>query len=377
VKVMASVELRAVSKVYERGDEAAVEDVSLIVHDKEFLVLLGPSGCGKSTLLKLIAGLEEASRGEIRIGDELVNFVDPGRRNVAMVFQNYALYPHMTVQRNIGFPLKMRRRKPSEVREAVSRAARILELDGLLDRYAGQLSGGQRQRVAVARAIVRQPEVMLMDEPLSNLDALLRVQTREELMNLHQRVPGTVIYVTHDQVEAMTMGDRIGIMNAGRLVQLAPPQEVYDKPASRFVGGFIGTPPMNFIEGEVRDGEDSFEFHSSAVTVPLPMRLRTAWTTSHAREQRKAVLGVRPEAVHVLPAGSMNGAHGWSVDLIELLGADRVVRLRRIEQLVRARIGTEGDLREGEGISVEFSQSGLHLFDPSGANVEVGAQGTP
>ena len=255
---MAEVILRQLTKHF--GSVEAVEDVTLRIPDGEFLVLLGPSGCGKSTILRLIAGLEDATRGEILVDGELINFKDPTKRNVAMVFQNYALYPHMTVYKNVAFPLETARMAREEIAEAVQRAAEMLEIEALLKRLPEQLSGGQRQRVALARAIVRQPLVFLMDEPLSNLDAQLRLQTRLELMGLHERLGITTIYVTHDQVEAMTMGQRIAVMKDGRIQQMGDPTAVYDVPANTFVATFLGAPPMNLIGGSlVRDnGHVSF-----------------------------------------------------------------------------------------------------------------------
>src|SRR3954449_10755051 len=244
---MASVELHRVSKRYSDDGAPAVAELDLGIEDGELFVLLGPSGCGKSTLLKLIGGLEEPSAGEIRIDGRLVNHVSPGRRDVAMVFQSYALYPHMTARENVRFPLRMAKVPRAEAVAAVEEAAGVLGLEALLDRKGGALSGGERQRVAVARALVRDPAVLLMDEPLSNLDALLRMHTREELLRLHRSVPGTIVYVTHDQVEAMTMGDRIGVMEHGRLAQVGSAMEIYDQPATRFVAGFIGAPPMSLI----------------------------------------------------------------------------------------------------------------------------------
>ena len=237
-------------------------------------MLLGPSGCGKSTLLKMVAGLEGVTDGEIYIDRELINYVPPGRRGVAMVFQNYALYPHMTVRQNIGFPLKMAKTRRDRIEAAVQEVAAIVALSELLERPVSQLSGGQRQRVALARALVRQPRVTLMDEPLSNLDALLRVQTREELLRLHRRVPGTVIYVTHDQVEALTMGDRIGVMRAGELMQVGSAEEVYAKPANRFVAGFVGSPRMNLLDGTIRTSEGEHEFVSEDVRPGAPRPAR-------------------------------------------------------------------------------------------------------
>src|SRR5215217_4535162 len=249
IPTMAGVTLDHVSKIF--GEVKAVNDLTIQIHDKEFLVLVGPSGCGKSTALRLIAGLEEATAGDIYIGDRRVNDVAPKDRDIAMVFQSYALYPHMTVYDNLAFGLKLRRTPKSEIDRRVKEAAEILGLGNLLARKPKQLSGGQRQRVALGRAIVREPQVFLMDEPLSNLDAKLRVQTRAELIKLHQRLQTTVIYVTHDQVEAMTMGSRIAVMRDGILQQLDTPQSLYDRPANTFVAGFIGSPSMNFFDAKV------------------------------------------------------------------------------------------------------------------------------
>src|SRR5215208_246795 len=267
---MASVELHGVSKRYARDGVPAVGELDLAIEDGELFVLLGPSGCGKSTLLKLIGGLEESSGGEIRIGGRLVNHVSPGRRDVAMVFQNYALYPHMSARDNVRFPLRMAKVPRVEADAAIDRAAAALALEPLLGRKVHELSGGERQRVAVARALVRDPAVLLMDEPLSNLDALLRTHTREELLRLHRDVPGTIVYVTHDQVEAMTMGDRIGVMERGRLVQVATPLEIYRRPCNRFVAGFIGTPPMSFLEGRLHEEDGVLAFQAEGVSLRLP-----------------------------------------------------------------------------------------------------------
>ena len=268
---MSRVALEGVTKRY--GDVVAVDDLTLEVADQEFLVLLGPSGCGKSTALRMIAGLEDISDGTIQIGTRVVNDVDPKDRDIAMVFQSYALYPHMSVGRNIEFPLKSRDVPKEERKRLVDDAAKMLGLDELLDRKPAQLSGGQRQRVALARAIVRRPEAFLMDEPLSNLDAKLRVQTRAELIELQRRLAATVVYVTHDQVEAMTMGHRIAIMDHGVLQQIDEPQQVYAKPANLFVARFIGNPPMNTIEGTLAADGDGLALHVDTTTIPLPAAL--------------------------------------------------------------------------------------------------------
>jgi multiple sugar transport system ATP-binding protein len=361
---MASVRLERVGKRYEGGTADAVEDVSLAIPDGELFVLLGPSGCGKSTLLKLIGGLEDPSEGEIHIGDGLVNHVEPGRRNVAMVFQSYALYPHMTARENIAFPLRMRKVARAEAADAVRRASAALELDALLGRKVDALSGGERQRVAVARAIVRDPAVLLMDEPLSNLDALLRMHTREELLRLHRAVPGTVVYVTHDQVEAMTMGDRIGVMQRGRLVQVGSPLEVYDRPANRFVAGFIGTPPMSFVDGRLTADDDGLRFRGDGVDLVLPGALARGAARVAAGPEGWA-LGIRPEAVEVR---SPNGSppSGWRVDVVEHLGAECIVGLRCGATFVRSRLGYGTRMEPDREVDVRFPPSGLHLFAPSG-----------
>src|SRR4051794_12222940 len=268
---MARVDFVEVSKKY--GEAGAVSDVTLTVQDHEFLVLLGPSGCGKSTLLKMLAGLEDVSHGEIYIDDRMVNYVPPAQRNVAMVFQNYALYPHMTVFDNIAFPLKMNRVPKSTIQEKVRNAAQVLGLEPYLDRRPEHLSGGQRQRVALGRAIVREPAVFLMDEPLSNLDAQLRVQTREELLKLHGRLQTTTVYVTHDQIEAMTMGHRIVVMRLGVVQQVGKPQQVYDNPVNTFVAAFLGSPRINLHTGTLEaDGLD-LVFVARGTRIPLPSRL--------------------------------------------------------------------------------------------------------
>ena len=264
---MADISIKHLVKRFGRVE--AVSDVSLQIADGEFLVLLGPSGCGKSTILRVVAGLEDADAGEIVIGGRLVNFIDPVRRNVAMVFQNYALYPHMTVYKNIAFPLQIAKQGKEDVGRAVDRAAAMLGLENLLQRLPGELSGGQRQRVALARAIVREPQAFLMDEPLSNLDAQLRIQTRLELIQLHQRLGITTVYVTHDQIEAMTMGDRIAVMSEGVLQQIGTPQEVYRRPANVFVATFLGAPPMNLIGGELEWVEFGWRFRGDNIDVPL------------------------------------------------------------------------------------------------------------
>src|SRR5437868_7331913 len=306
---MAEIQIQNVSKVFGKTQQAAVDNVNLDVADGEFMVLLGPSGCGKTTLLRMVAGLEFPTSGRMLIGGRDVTDMPPRLRDIAMVFQSYAVFPHMTVAGNIGFGLRMHRRPPAEIERRVREGATLLGLERFLDRYPAQLSGGQRQRVAVARAIVMDAPVLLMDEPLSNLDALLRLQARADLKRLHKEVKRTTIYVTHDQVEAMSMGDRIAVMREGSIEQLGAPMEIYDNPATQFVGGFIGSPPMNFLRGAIRDGS----FAGDGFTVPM--------SRSRADVQaRDMVLGVRAEHITI-------GAEGVParVMVVEPLGSHALV----------------------------------------------------
>jgi ABC-type sugar transport system ATPase subunit len=351
---VSQVALEGITKRF--GDVVAVNDVTIDVDDGEFLVLLGPSGCGKSTVLRIIAGLEEPSGGTVRIGDRIVNELDAKDRDVAMVFQSYALYPHMTVGRNIEFPLQARRVPRSERAERVAEAARIVGLSDLLDRKPGQLSGGQRQRVALARAIVRRPDAFLMDEPLSNLDAKLRVQTRAELVELQRSLAVTVIYVTHDQVEAMTMGHRIAILDHGVLQQLDAPQQVYARPANLFVARFIGTPPMNTINGRLYRGGSDVAFDAPGFRVALSPAMAHAATTI-----TDAVLGVRPEDLHLDPAGTIHA----KIALIEALGHERhlIAHLDDGQLLIVRQASSETPPRDGEVVRLTASSDALHLFD--------------
>jgi multiple sugar transport system ATP-binding protein len=341
----------------------AVDDLSLAVEDEEFLVLLGPSGCGKSTALRMIAGLEAPTQGTIRIGDRIVNEVEAKDRDVAMVFQSYALYPHMTVRRNIEFPLRSRRVPANERDQLVADAAVSLGLDTLLDRKPAQLSGGQRQRVALARAIVRRPEAFLMDEPLSNLDAKLRVQTRAELVELQRRLGATVIYVTHDQVEAMTMGHRIAVLEAGVLQQLGPPQHVYARPANLFVATFIGSPPMNTVEGPVNRANGR-----TVVEIPggqLPLTAQMA-RTLEAANLETVVAGVRPEDLRI---GHNEGIDA-TVSVVESLGHESHVACRLADgRLVIVRQRAEADVpKPEETIKLVALPEHLHVFDPATGN---------
>jgi multiple sugar transport system ATP-binding protein len=339
---MAVVSFSHVQKVYPDGT-TAVRDLSLDVDDGELVVLVGPSGCGKTTVLRMVAGLEELSGGEIRVGERVINDVDPSERDIAMVFQTYALYPHMTIGENIGFPLKIAK-LPSEERERrVREVARLLGLEGDLGRKPRQLSGGQRQRVAMGRAIVRQPHVFLMDEPLSNLDASLRFQMRAEIANLQQRVGVTTIYVTHDQVEAMTIGNRVAVLRRGELLQLGNPQEIYDRPASLFVGRFIGSPPMNLIEGELsHDG--GYAVALGGAVVPLDAEEAANRAALDRYVGRRVVIGVRPERLEDAAVATDVPAErriGGVITLRETLGSDVLVHFevagaRPLSERVRA-----------------------------------------
>jgi multiple sugar transport system ATP-binding protein len=366
---VARVEIVQVTKRY-RG-VLAVDGVSLDVRDREFLVLLGPSGCGKSTLLKMVAGLEEISEGEVYIDDRLVNYVPPQDRDVAMVFQNYALYPHMTVFDNIAFPLKMQRTGRETIRERVTSVARILGLEELLGRRPEQLSGGQRQRVALGRAIIRDPKVFLMDEPLSNLDALLRVQTREELLRLHRRIQGTVIYVTHDQVEAMTMGDRVVVMKDGVVHQVGEPQMVYDQPGNTFVATFIGSPAMSMFRGQVQAEDGQTSFVAPAMRVPLPSRLSAALADHDVPAE--VTLGVRSEHVLVSTRPQPDAVEARVV-LVEPVGSDMFISLAIGAAPCVARTEPRSDVDEGQTVWLTFVPERLHLFDAARRNVlAVGA----
>ncbi len=345
------------------GDVVAVDDLTVVVNDGEFFVLLGPSGCGKSTALRMVAGLEEVTEGVIEIGDRAVNRVPPKDRDIAMVFQSYALYPHMTVRRNIEFPLRTREVPRAERNTLVEHAAEILGLDTLLDRKPSQLSGGQRQRVALARAIVRQPEVFLMDEPLSNLDAKLRASTRVELVALQRTLATTVVYVTHDQVEAMTMGDRIAIMFEGALQQVGAPQDVYDKPANRFVAEFIGTPPMNTFAARLVSPDT---LAIGAGTLPLDGVVADPATS-------EVIAGVRPEHLVVTSndAGSEPGDAATTdglvgtVTLVESLGHERHTRVRLDTgtELVVRQPASAVALVVGRGVRLRAKAHDVHLYD--------------
>ncbi len=362
---MAQVKLEGVRKVYDNGF-VAVHDASFEIADGEFVVLVGPSGCGKSTTLRMIAGLESVTAGQVWIGERVVNDVAPKDRDIAMVFQNYALYPHMTVRENLAFALRLRKLPREQVRGRVEHAAGLLELEPILDRRPAQLSGGQRQRVAVGRAIVREPAVFLFDEPLSNLDAKLRVQMRREISALHQRLAATMVYVTHDQTEAMTMGDRIVVMNAGHVQQIGTPMELYDHPANLFVAGFIGSPAMNFVRGTLTAG-DAPHFHDGGfLDFPLPPARASALVDFQGTE---VVLGIRPEAVHV--AGGPVRAQlpvptTARLELIEPLGNETLLALRAETsgQPLVARVPPQPLPPAGTSLALELDAARMHFFDP-------------
>jgi multiple sugar transport system ATP-binding protein len=353
---MASVTFDHVWKRY--GDVVAVNDFSLDIQDEEFLVLVGPSGCGKTTALRMIAGLEEISEGTLRIGDRVVNDLAPKDRDVAMVFQSYALYPHMSVRDNLAFGLKLRKVPKDEIERRVQEAARMIELGSLLDRKPKQLSGGQRQRVALGRAIVREPAVFLMDEPLSNLDAKLRVQTRAEIARLHQRLKTTVVYVTHDQVEAMTMGDRIAVMNTGVLQQVGPPQELYQHPTNRFVAGFIGSPAMNFIDVQVQRDNGRLLLRNESVDLIVPDRLRS----SVEGAGQSLTAGVRPEHFEVGEARPDSARFRTTVDVVEFLGNEELLHVRVGDNDLVAIVDAAHRVRPGDDLELTVPVDKIHIF---------------
>ncbi len=361
---MASLSLRHIYKKYP-GGVTAVSDFNLEIKDKEFIVLVGPSGCGKSTTLRMIAGLEEISEGELFIGDRLVNDVAPKDRKIAMVFQNYALYPHMTVSENMAFGLKLSKTPKEEIKRRVEEAARILDITHLLDRKPKALSGGQKQRVALGRAIVRNPMVFLLDEPLSNLDAKLRATMRTELTKLHNRVGTTFIYVTHDQVEAMTMATRIVVMKDGLIQQVDTPQNLYDSPVNMFVAGFIGTPQMNFIDGTLvkKDEDVYFEFEGNSIKVPADKANNPALAEYIGKE---VVVGIRPENIHDNPAqlsALENSTADAYVDVTELMGAEIYLYLTIGETNLTARVSARSTSRAGDTIKIALETARMHIFD--------------
>jgi sn-glycerol 3-phosphate transport system ATP-binding protein len=347
---MAKVDFRDVKKSF--GTLSVIHGISVDVKDGEFVVIVGPSGCGKSTLLRMVAGLETITSGEIAIGERVVNGLEPKDRDIAMVFQNYALYPHMSVFDNMAYGLKIRGLSKADVAERVKRAAAILELESLLERKPRQLSGGQRQRVAMGRAIVREPAVFLFDEPLSNLDAKLRVQMRFEIQKLHRRLGTTALYVTHDQVEAMTLAQRMIVMNAGRAEQIGTPMEVYENPATQFVAGFIGSPSMNFVAGRV-EGGGRVVLNDGGVAVTA--------SGAGAQPGRDVVVGIRPE--HLVPAGAGEAVLSGAVEMVEQLGADMLIHVAHGPHLFLARV-PHGALPDvGSTMHFRASPASVFLFD--------------
>jgi multiple sugar transport system ATP-binding protein len=359
---LAEVRFENVTKQF--GDTIAVNNLSLEIPDREFLVLVGPSGCGKSTALRLLSGLEELTEGNIYIGERLVNNIPPKDRNIAMVFQSYALYPHMSVYDNMAFGLSLRKVPKADIDRRVKEAAHILGIEDLLKRKPRQLSGGQRQRVALGRAIVREPAAFLLDEPLSNLDAKLRVQTRAELSKLHQRLGTTFIYVTHDQIEAMTMASRIAVLDRGVLQQVGTPQELYDRPGNIFVAGFIGSPAMNFFEVTVAGKNDELYLDSGSFRLPVPVP-KVAMLVPYLG--RKITLGIRPEDIHAkeyLPTAiDTTAIVPARVDVIELMGNELFIYLVSGTHQFLARVDPRAKARPGQDIALVFNMTNLHAFD--------------
>ena len=349
---MASVSLKNLNKYF--GNTLVVNNVSVDIADGEFLVFVGPSGCGKTTTLRMVAGLESISDGEIQIGDRTVNHLPPGARDVAMVFQNYALYSHMTVGKNLGFALKARRFDDDDIKKRVLRVAKMLDLEEMLDRKPRQLSGGQRQRVALGRAIVRNPQAFLMDEPLSNLDALLRLQTRKELIELTGELKSTVVYVTHDQVEAMTMGHRLAVMNEGEVVQLDTPENIYKYPSSRFVAEFIGSPPMNFLNMEINEKNGKKFLKNDSLELPVPDSIKDLG-------ENTVIMGFRPNEIELVSQGGVSG----TVTVVESLGAEKLVYLKLEENTISILVPSEEKIKSGENLQFSLRPEALHLFNYS------------
>lgn len=358
---MAVIELTGVTKKF--GDVVAVDAVNLVIEDGEFMVFVGPSGCGKSTTLRMVAGLEDTTAGAIRIGDRDVTALQPKDRNVAMVFQNYALYAHKNVYQNLGFGLQVRGTPKSEIDERVRKAAAMLGIDDLLERKPKQLSGGQKQRVALGRALVRDPDVFLLDEPLSNLDAKMRVRMREEIAKLHAATGSSMIYVTHDQIEAMTLGDRIAVMRDGRVQQVGPPLELYDRPANIFVASFIGSPEMNMVDGELAGKAETTSFTCDGFSAPVSNDVGAKATTG-----QKVTAGVRPE--HLAYAADSNTGFDAQVELVEQMGAQTLLLCKIGTASLRALIDRDDKVRRGDRVRLQVTAANMHVFDPgSGRSV--------
>ena len=360
---MASLSLKNINKVYPNGFHA-VKDFNLEIEDKEFIIFVGPSGCGKSTTLRMIAGLEEISSGELWIGDKLVNDVEPKDRDIAMVFQNYALYPHMSVYDNMAFGLKLRKVAKDQIDRLVHEAAKILDIEHLLDRKPKALSGGQRQRVAMGRAIVRNPKVFLMDEPLSNLDAKLRVQMRIEIAKLHQRLGTTIIYVTHDQTEAMTLGTRIVVMKDGVIQQVDTPQNLYEKPQNLFVAGFMGSPQMNFLDAVVRINGTAVTLEVAGQSIPLPPA-KAKKLIDGGYNGKTVVMGIRPEDVYdsEMFIETAKCVFSSTIKVYELLGAEVFLYFDLGEFPMTARVDPRSNARPGDTVRFAFDVEKIHVFD--------------
>ena len=361
---MASLSLKNICKVYPNGFEA-VKDFNLEIQDKEFIIFVGPSGCGKSTTLRMIAGLEDISSGELYIGDKLVNDVEPKDRDIAMVFQNYALYPHMTVFDNMAFGLKLRKVPKDQIDKQVREAAKILDLEHLLDRKPKALSGGQRQRVAMGRAIVRNPKVFLMDEPLSNLDAKLRVQMRIEISNLHKRLGTTIIYVTHDQTEAMTLGTRIVVMKDGIVQQVDTPKNLYDNPVNLFVAGFMGSPQMNFIDATVSQDGDTVKLNFNDQSIKVP-DIQAEVLIDGGYVGKTVVMGIRPEDIHdeeIFIASARDSKFTTSISNYEMLGAEVFLYFPIAGRVCTARVNPRTQARQGDVVTLAMDLTKLHIFD--------------
>lgn len=370
---MAQVKLTNIKKVYPGGVEA-VHTSNLDIKDTEFMVLVGPSGCGKSTTLRMIAGLEEITEGTIEIGDRVVNDVPPKDRDIAMVFQNYALYPHMNVYKNMAFGLKLRKFPKAEIDNRVKEAAKSLGIHELLDRKPKALSGGQRQRVALGRAIVRQPSAFLLDEPLSNLDAKMRVAMRKELNLLHSRLNATMIYVTHDQIEAMTLGQRICVMSDGYIEQVGPPLEVYDKPVSEFVAGFIGTPPINFFRGELQEEGNAVYFSARGIKLTLDARLKEA--VKKNTKAREITYGIRPENLEIVSgepgADDKPFTFETNVEIVEKLGDEQLIYCKSGDTSFIAKADSHDTVEMNQSLKVKVNPDASHLFEPEkGKNITV------
>ena len=355
---MATVTFENVSKRY--GDVVAVAELNLDIRDAEFMVLVGPSGCGKTTSLRMVAGLEEITEGTLRIGDRVINDVPPKDRDIAMVFQSYALYPHMSIRDNLAFGLKLRHIPSAQIEARVKEAAAILDLTRYLDRKPRELSGGQRQRVALGRAIVREPAVFLMDEPLSNLDAKLRVETRANILRLHQRLNTTFVYVTHDQIEAMTMGTRIAVMNEGRLQQVGTPQELYDRPINRFVAGFIGSPSMNFATVEVSSADGTVSLQGSNITVPVPPQFKE----SLGEVGHQLIVGFRPEHLVLGPVTGATATVNAKAEVVEYLVNEELIHASGAGRDIVAMVDSSYRVRPGDRLELRIALDRVQLFDP-------------